>query len=98
LAVFLLLRATRQPAAIASGIAFAVAIVLQYCAHATFTFGRNLQDRVQATRLAVTVGIGFVLSTVGRIYPQSKARPLFVIDVAKRHPAKDEAWLPAARS
>jgi putative flippase GtrA len=72
LALFLLLRRiTSLPVGIVSGIAFIAAVVLQYWAHATFTFERNLRDRVQAARFAVTVGVGFALSTlfVGWVAP-----------------------------
>ena len=49
---------------IANGLAFLLAICLQYAGQAGFTFGKRLDDPQQMLRFAVMVGLGFVMSGV----------------------------------
>lgn len=48
----------------ANGIAFLLAVLLQYAGQAAFTFGQPLKDRSQISRFCVMVGLGFVSSAV----------------------------------
>lgn len=48
----------------ANAIAFVTAVVVQYGAHARFTFGRQLADPAQILRFGVTTGCGFVTSAL----------------------------------
>ncbi|WP_299780887.1 GtrA family protein [uncultured Roseobacter sp.] len=46
----------------ANGLAFLLAICLQYVGQAGFTFGKRLDDPQQVLRFVVMVGLGFVAS------------------------------------
>lgn len=49
---------------LANGMAFLLAIVLQYAGQARFTFGQPLNNRAQIIRFCVMVGLGFVTSAL----------------------------------
>ncbi|MBV2360001.1 GtrA family protein [Thalassococcus sp. CAU 1522] len=46
----------------ANGLAFGLAIALQYAGQGAFTFGRRLRDGAQMLRFGVMVGLGFATS------------------------------------
>ena len=52
------------PQVVANGVAFLLAVILQYAGQAAFTFGQPLQDRKQISRFCVMVGLGFVSSAL----------------------------------
>ncbi|WP_299957054.1 GtrA family protein [uncultured Roseobacter sp.] len=56
---------------VANGLAFLLAICLQYVGQAGFTFGRRLDDPQQVLRFVVMVGTGLVVSGLitGVIFP-----------------------------
>lgn len=60
---FGLLRWAGLGPAMASAIAFAVAIGWQYLAQGRWTFGTRTRDRGTAQRFAGTIGLGFVATT-----------------------------------
>jgi putative flippase GtrA len=68
----LLRMTTPLSAPLASAIAFACAVVVQYVAHSRYTFGVEATNWLQAARFVTTVGLGFVLSTafVGWLAPR----------------------------
>lgn len=47
---------------IANGLAFLLAVCLQYAGQAGFTFGKRLDDPLQILRFMVMVGLGLVVS------------------------------------
>lgn len=48
----------------ANGIAFLLAVVLQYAGQSVFTFGQPLKNYNQICRFCVMVGLGFVASAI----------------------------------
>lgn len=62
--LYLALLAMGLPQIAANGIAFLIAVILQYAGQASFTFGRQLNDRAQIVRFAVMVCLGFVSSAL----------------------------------
>lgn len=57
--LYLALLSLGMGAFVANGIAFLLAVVLQYVAQAAFTFERPLADAAQIIRFAVMIGAGF---------------------------------------
>lgn len=64
LLLYLALLSLGLPRGAANGLAFALAICLQYVGQAGFTFGKRLDDLRQMQRFAVMVGFGFVTSAI----------------------------------
>jgi putative flippase GtrA len=62
--LYLMFLAAGMPQIAANGIAFLLAVMLQYAGQASFTFGRQLNDRIQIIRFAVMVCLGFASSAL----------------------------------
>ena len=62
--LYLGLLATGLPQAIANGLAFLLAVMLQYVGQAAFTFKQQLNDGAQIIRFAAMVALGFFTSAL----------------------------------
>jgi putative flippase GtrA len=63
-ALYMTFLAIGMPQIAANGTAFLLAVMLQYAGQASFTFGRQLNDRIQIVRFAVMVCLGFASSAL----------------------------------
>lgn len=64
IALYLAFLAAGLPQVVANAIAFGLAVTLQYAGQASFTFGRQLNDRAQIIRFAAMVSLGFIGSAL----------------------------------
>lgn len=64
LLMYLAFLALGMPRGLSNGLAFFLAICLQYAGQAGFTFRKRLYDSPQILRFAVMVGLGFVMSAL----------------------------------
>jgi putative flippase GtrA len=62
--LYLTFLAADLPQVLANGLAFLLAVMLQYVGQAAFTFGRQLNDFGQILRFVVMVGLGFASSAL----------------------------------
>jgi len=58
------LLATGLPQTVANGLAFLMAVMLQYIGQAAFTFKQQLNDAAQIIRFASMVALGFITSAL----------------------------------